>query len=383
MKDVSVELARIIAAASVVGVHTFIGSQNGGVYDFSRILIACFVADGVGVFWMITGFFALDSGKDYKKVLLRTVDRVVLPAVCLSLVMFFFYDWLLGKETIAGSAYHTPEECLKVLESLVIWQNGVEGAGHLWYVYTYCLLILGLPILRPFARCLDRDPKATRRFLCISFGLLALNDATQNRFLEFGYHTIDSVVPAALFVLWGYVFYRHRARFCSAKFAIPAVLGFLAVNLLRAHLVKDSLALQGINPLQYWYTTFGLASSLCILVFCCSVTGLFGKKREGASLVVVKIGALTFSVYLVHVLVIAFLRRLGTVSVLRHFFIDSGSSFATELAYTVLVVGLVFAGSLFVAFLLQQFSFLAKEASGKLTYLCQTRSGSSGENPSE
>lgn len=62
MKDIPVELARILAAATVIGVHTFMGSQLGGEYDFSRILIACLVADGVGVFWMITGFFVFTSG---------------------------------------------------------------------------------------------------------------------------------------------------------------------------------------------------------------------------------------------------------------------------------------------------------------------------------
>lgn len=61
MKDIPVELARIFAAATVIGVHTYIGSQVSGEYDFSRILIACLIADGVGVFWMITGFFAFKS----------------------------------------------------------------------------------------------------------------------------------------------------------------------------------------------------------------------------------------------------------------------------------------------------------------------------------
>lgn len=70
MKDIPVELARIFAAATVIGVHTYIGSQVSGEYDFSRILIACLIADGVGVFWMITGFFAFKSeGGDTPKLL--------------------------------------------------------------------------------------------------------------------------------------------------------------------------------------------------------------------------------------------------------------------------------------------------------------------------
>ncbi len=368
VRDVPVELARILAAATVIGVHTFIGSQVGGSYDFSRILIACFVADGVGVFWMITGFFALSSG-GYGKTVIRTIKRVLVPMVFLSIVVFFFYDWLLGREPLVESVRHTSEEWWRVVQSIFTWQNGVEGAGHLWYVYTYCFLVLILPVITPFVRYLDESPKAERGFLVITFCLLALNDATQNHFLEFGYHTIDSVVPAAILATWGHIFYKHRACFAKKKFVLPAVLLFAAVNLMRAAFVCESLNAQGVNTLQYWYTTFGLASACCLLVFCFAIASPLNENDGSISRFITSVGGLTFSIYLVHVLIIALLRRIDFIPALRGALLGECSSFFQEAIYTAVVVAIVFAGSLFLAYFLRQICLLAKSCASRLGLL--------------
>lgn len=284
----------------------------------------------------------------------------------LSVVTFFFYGWLAGRETLGESVRQAPEEYWSAFQALLTWRNGVEGAGHLWYVYTYGLLILCLPMLTPFVRYLDGNPKAERGFLVATFGLLALNDVTRNQLFEFGYHTIDSVVPAAILAVWGHILYKHRALFSDKKLIAPTALLIVAINLVRAFLVQGDLAAWGDNALQYWYTTFGVVSASCLIAFCYAVAAPLNEGRGSLAKVIARIGGLTFSVYLIHVLVIAGFQRIGIVGFLRELFLSGVPTFGQEILYTVSIIGLVFAGSLFLAYLLQQLSVLAKCASRHL-----------------
>lgn len=57
MRKASVELARLIACLLVIGVHLSLNTVVDGGYDVSRLFSACLVADGVAIFWLISGFF--------------------------------------------------------------------------------------------------------------------------------------------------------------------------------------------------------------------------------------------------------------------------------------------------------------------------------------
>lgn len=67
-RDINVELLRIIGCLIIVGVHTCLYQIVDDRADIGRTFISCLLADGVAIFWMITGFF-LFSNKSYIKVL--------------------------------------------------------------------------------------------------------------------------------------------------------------------------------------------------------------------------------------------------------------------------------------------------------------------------
>lgn len=56
-RELGIELARIIACICVISVHVGLITRNEAGYIKGRLLLSCFIADGVAVFWMITGFF--------------------------------------------------------------------------------------------------------------------------------------------------------------------------------------------------------------------------------------------------------------------------------------------------------------------------------------
>lgn len=58
-KNTNVELMRIIACLIVIGVHTCLSATSEGEVDMGRLFLACLFADGVAVFWLISGFLCL------------------------------------------------------------------------------------------------------------------------------------------------------------------------------------------------------------------------------------------------------------------------------------------------------------------------------------
>ena len=56
-RDPAVEFMRILACLMVIGIHTALYALVGSQWILSRVFFYCIVADGVAVFFMITGFF--------------------------------------------------------------------------------------------------------------------------------------------------------------------------------------------------------------------------------------------------------------------------------------------------------------------------------------
>ena len=56
-RDPAVEFMRILACLMVIGIHTALYALVDSQWILSRVFCYCIVADGVAVFFMITGFF--------------------------------------------------------------------------------------------------------------------------------------------------------------------------------------------------------------------------------------------------------------------------------------------------------------------------------------
>lgn len=124
-RDPAIEMARIIACLVVIGVHTYLGSSINGIYEFYRVMIACFLADGVAIFWLISGCF-LFKKSSYKKLLIHTAKNIILPMFIFSILSFYFSDWLIAGTSLKESIFHTREEYLSVIKGILIWTNPVS-----------------------------------------------------------------------------------------------------------------------------------------------------------------------------------------------------------------------------------------------------------------
>ena len=143
--------------------------------DILQSFFNCIVADGVAVFFMITGFFLFQS-RSYERILKRTWKNLGIPVVLYSIFGFLFFGWLLDGEKLSVSICFSPEKYKTALKTLLSWNNPVPHSDHLWYIYVYVFLMLLFPVLKCFVDYLDEDRKRTQIFLIATFGFFVLND---------------------------------------------------------------------------------------------------------------------------------------------------------------------------------------------------------------
>ena len=134
-KDCSVELCRIIGCLIVVGIHCWMNNFGVCNKNIGELFISCCLADGVAVFWLISGFF-IYRNYNYKKILKRTMKTIIVPTILISVLMFYVINNYLINNRI-GIEIHEKLDYLEVGKLLLTWNNPIQGLGHFLYMYIY------------------------------------------------------------------------------------------------------------------------------------------------------------------------------------------------------------------------------------------------------
>lgn len=304
-KDPAVELARIFGCLLVVGVHCWINNFGVAIQSKSGTYIACIFADGVAVFWIISGFF-MYKNYSYKQTLKRTIKSIVIPMLLLSAAMFFVLNNYLN-----GNGWHfilhSKDDYKWILNSLLIWTNSVDRLGHFWYLYVYILLMLCSPVIAAFIKYLEEDTKREKLFLVLTFLLLVWNDLSNNQMGRFEHHVFAGAFPAAIESVWGYLLYKYRDRLRKRRYIFISVGAFLGLNVLRMaiqlgryHRIQDTA-----TYILYWFSSIGLLCAICVIVF--SFAAIHSRKATVVNRVICWLASYTFSIYLLHPVVNSFL----------------------------------------------------------------------------
>ena len=302
-KDPAVELARIFGCLLVVGVHCWINNFGVAIQSKSGTYIACIFADGVAVFWIISGFFMY---KNYSYKQKRTIKSIVVPMLLLSAAMFFVLNNYLN-----GNGWHfilhSKDDYKWILNSLLIWTNPVDRLGHFWYLYVYILLMLCSPVIAAFIKYLEEDTKREKLFLVLTFLLLVWNDLSNNQMGRFEHHAFAGAFPAAIESVWGYLLYKYRDRLRKRRYIFISVGAFLGLNVLRMaiqlgryHRIQDTA-----TYILYWFSSIGLLCAICVIVF--SFAAIHSRKATVVNRVICWLASYTFSIYLLHPVVNSFL----------------------------------------------------------------------------
>lgn len=344
-KDTAIELLRIIAILMVIGTHIKLAYLVDGNPVKIKLFIACLCADGVAIFWFILGCFYF-KGNDYKKKVKNLVPRIIIPLFITSIVTFYFSGYLKGNVSFSESIHHSKIDYMNVIkEGLLKWngETAIPSCGHLWYLYVYILLILVFPVINSFREFLETKKIKESVILIVITLLIFFNDLSFNGFFNFSHHTFTALIAVAFWVFIGYIVYKNMYIFRDNKYlGLFGLWLFLCVNIIRT-IVMYYLFLKGYelyHPL-YWYTSFAVLAVLGLIMFVFSFHSRLNNQKI-LSKIINHIGDKVFYIYLVHMLVVYFLRSKQVEKIILH-------SFHSSIIYQVLYTGLVFFVSLIIA----------------------------------
>lgn len=350
-KDINVELLRIIACLMVIVTHVrpMIISADLRVMD-SVLLMQTLAAPAVGIFFLIAGFFAPRSSnflRSWKKYLCS----VLLPAILLAIATDYLEDWIQGNSGIIrsimeGDLYWSLRNVFECLISLDAGPFGLYNA-HLWYVFTYMLIMLFLPVMCVLARHADRRVLWFFAIL-VSYRLIIVDIETLTGSLFRIYQT--SILPPelAIFIL-GYLVYSGLApyrgkRLTTMAAALSLAVIFSAMFIFQRQLYTDMLAepsvdVAALNTSSPYFLTWVSGLSVLAAIALTILVLSLPLKGERLARILGFAGELTYPVYLVHFPILAKLITSGLQLKLYERFSASG---AGELIYTVLMTIIVY-----------------------------------------
>lgn len=310
-RSVGIDFMRVFACLSVLVIHVNtlpIQNPETGIFDFSRVFIQCFFCDAVAYFWLITGFFFFRR-YDYVKKLKSMLSKQVAPLVTFLICSFYFSRFIIDGMPILESMHHTGEEYRNFLHPLIEWNVPVtEGYQPLWFMFVYILMVIVSPVMVAFVKRMDEDIRLEKLYIILSAAFLVLNDFTENHFADFSFHSFNGVFAASFAMIWGHIIGKYLDKLSNWKVTTLAVILVLVLNSLRAVLQLHAFEHGMGTHLLYWYTSFGLVTSICLLLICNALwTGVSADSKIGKA--VIWLSGYTFPIYIVHFFMIGLLMR--------------------------------------------------------------------------
>ena len=338
-KAVFVEILRIIAIIMVIGTHIALPCFEDNIFYKERVIISCFVGDGVAIFWMIMGFFYFNE-QEYKSKVKKMSKKILLPLILWSIIYFFFYDFINGDKSFVECFIHNKEEYISIIyDGILKWQNVIKGAEHFWFLYIYILIVIIYPVLNKVREWIDKlNPK---KVLASVFILLIINDIGKNQLMNFSHYGINGIFGAILFLLLGYILYKNKEKIKNKKsIAIICAILFIVINILRSFILYNNIIIDlDDRHVVFWYSSFGFINSIMIYYI---VSCFFSKTdSKRINIIIENIGNNVFYIYIIHPIVILFLnsyaireRILGNLSMIN------GEAIIFEIVYTFIVFSL-------------------------------------------
>lgn len=160
-KNTGIELLRIIACFMVIlaHIHPVLILDDGQIAD-GALLVQSFLAPGVGLFFLITGCFIpkMPVRKAWRKFFLG----IALP----TLIFVFCVDLLEGYLDSTADIFTSIRQSdvkhilSSILKGIIAFDASQLGRlnGHIWFVFSYAVIMLWLPLLHALVKADARRP---------------------------------------------------------------------------------------------------------------------------------------------------------------------------------------------------------------------------------
>ncbi len=304
-REVKYDYLRTLAVFAIIMVHAVPAETfNFRQWLFSAALLPVLLAF-VGIYFMLSGLFLLKSGtEDIPGFYWSRFQTIVLPFVCYSGIYYWYYNIYLAVEPIGWQ------------EHLAAFGKGlltgtIPMTPHLWFMYVIMALYLCAPFLARMMKSMsDRDLKLFLALMVIVQGISTYLPALG---LDFGEGLQYMVFKGWLiyFVL-GYALKRLYVSSSYLPFAVLGIAGFCITMVQKCVTPSFTPGIHDLAPTM-------MAMSASVFLF----FEHFGDiKAPGLAKVVAYISRYSYSIYLIHYLVLGQAARgLVEKTFIRHYFV--------------------------------------------------------------
>ena len=301
-RNLSVDVAKLFACLIVILCHLNFRLPNNSSSEWFHTFLSCATADGVAMFFLITGFYFFQN-KSYKTLLIKTFKKIFLPGFFMLAFYHYFYDYFILDIPFQESNVFSFSSTKSFLISVFTFQE----TQVYWYIFSYILIVILFPILNLVYQFLEKRTIYQVLFIILSITSLILNDILGNSFLQFGYSFPSVILPCAIYVLFGAILFLQKETWFSHFRITYGILFFFISNLIRTSLYLK-LSIQEIpNNLINYYSIFGYLSAI-LIVFGILKSCPTSSQTKGAQTVLF-LSKYTYEIYLIHPFVIEVLNK--------------------------------------------------------------------------
>lgn len=289
------DFLRGIAIIFVVGIHTFACSEGCSEYvRIAEIALRQLLNCAVPLFLAISGFFLSKNDLSTREQKIsfwkKQIPKVYIPALVWSIPFLY-------KSTIL---YDIP-----VINCLAYFLTCSYG------VLYFILVIIQMYLLLPYIS------KFCNKYGTVAFGTLSLlsvfvmNMCYQSLSgLPFGFVTVLGYFPLWIgFFTLGIYLSQHSRREYDIKSLFILLLSTLCISVIEANLWPEDMG----ERFGYKFSTFLLSYVIILIVFSKKVENVFQARKGLLYNGVIKIGKISFGIYLLHYLLIQYIHVGGWI----------------------------------------------------------------------
>ncbi|MCQ2609343.1 MAG: acyltransferase [Lachnospiraceae bacterium] len=378
-KDIKVELLRIIACFMVLVYHTRrLPILDDGSVSETAIFIECMCTICVVTFFLISGFFIYKKDNniflDWWHIslsYLKTLCRAGLLMVIFSLLV---HDFIVSKSTLIACV---KEADIKSLSILLI--DGIKSfsvnrwpgtSAHLWYVFSYGLIILCYPITRLFL-------KLDKRVVYVVLILLAVLQLYDDILVYYDKWTLnrffDYVPRPVIYSAWGHLLYNDILAKIRKKdiekFVIDKKVMIISIVMYVISFVgifymqyMYNTYVNGIHTYTAWYSIGSLTMSMA-LVMCVMDINIDKIFNDNIKKMIYTLGGMTLGIYMLHYPIVV---KLNTMLFQKMIQDTLGLNFVTQMIYVVFYNLLIFVLSILLLFVVRFVGNRCKWISAKI-----------------
>lgn len=156
-RNVKIEIIRLIACFAVIWYHIReLPFKSNGELSETAVFFECICTICVMTFFLITGFFIYNKKgniiDDWLKMLKKFFINIFIPFIIICIITLIFHDYLISKNSFVycikniNINYIAEKLWLSIKTFDVAPLPGT--AAHLWYIYSYAIIIIVYPITR-------------------------------------------------------------------------------------------------------------------------------------------------------------------------------------------------------------------------------------------